>query len=198
MSLIFQAVEKRYAGGAVALDGVSFAVPKGQFCVILGPSGAGKSTLLRCVNGLVQPTAGQVLIDGTPVDRRSLPRLRPAIGMIHQSFNLVGRSSVAANVVAGALPRVPTWRALGGFYPERFGRKACDLIADVGLSKTHLKRRVSDLSGGQQQRVGIARAFMLDPAVILADDPVGEPQGQVDLMQTAQDGRAAQAGLPRQ
>jgi phosphonate transport system ATP-binding protein len=184
LSLVFQGVEKRYPDGTAALAGVSFEVPKGEFCVILGPSGAGKSTLLRCVNGLVQPSAGRVLIDGVAVGPRTLPRLRPSVGMIHQSFNLVNRSSVAANVIAGALPKVSTWAALAGLYPRHYQRKACELVAQVGLSELHLKRRVGELSGGQQQRVGIARAFMLDPAIVLADEPVAslDPQISADIL----------------
>lgn len=72
MTLEFNKIEKRYPDGTVALAGISFTVPKGQFCVVLGPSGAGKSTLLRCVNGLVEPSGGRILINGVPIDRRSL------------------------------------------------------------------------------------------------------------------------------
>jgi len=184
LTLAFEGLQKRYPDGTIALAGVSFVVPKRQFCVILGPSGAGKSTLLRCVNGLASPSAGRVLVDGTPVGPKSLPRLRPTIGMIHQGFNLTPRASVADNVIAGALPAVPTWRAMAGLFPRSFQRKACDLVADVGLSEVHLRRRVSELSGGQQQRVGIARAFMLDPGVVLADEPVAslDPKISVDIL----------------
>jgi phosphonate transport system ATP-binding protein len=182
--LVFDSVAKRFADGTAGLAGVTFEVPKGQVCVVLGPSGAGKSTLLRCVNGLVAPSEGRVLIDGVAVDRASLPVLRPSVGMVHQSFNLVDRASVAANVIAGALPRISTLRALAGLYPKQFQQRACALIADVGLSELHLKRRVSELSGGQQQRVGIARAFMLDPAIVLADEPVAslDPQTSTDVL----------------
>jgi phosphonate transport system ATP-binding protein len=180
-ALAFEGVHKRYADGVNALAGVSFEVPRGQFCALLGPSGAGKSTLLRCVNGLVKPTAGRVIVDGTPVEPRSLARIRPAIGMIHQSFALAPRASVATNVIAGALPKVSTLRALTGLMPQRWRRKACDLIADVGLAESHLRRRASELSGGQQQRVGIARAFMLDPAIVLADEPVASLDPQISL-----------------
>jgi phosphonate transport system ATP-binding protein len=172
LTLVFEGVEKRYGDGTTALGGVSFAVPQGQFCVVLGRSGAGKSTLLRCVNGLVQPSAGRVLVNGEVVSPRNLARLRPRIGMIHQSFSLVSRASVAQNIIAGALPAVSTLGALFGVFPARYRQKACALIGDVGLEQEHLSRRVSTLSGGQQQRVGIARAFMLDPEIVLADEPV--------------------------
>jgi len=184
LNLAFERLGKRYPDGTTALEEVSFEVPAGQFCVILGPSGAGKSTLLRCVNGLAAPTSGRVVVGGAVVEPRTLPRLRPTIGMIHQSFNLTPRASVAANVIAGALPRVSTLRALAGVYPLRFQEKALALVADVGLAAVHLRRRVGELSGGQQQRVGIARAFMLDPAVVLADEPVAslDPGTSVEVL----------------
>lgn len=188
MSLSFENVSMRYADGTVALNDVSFSVPQGQFCVILGQSGAGKSTLLRCVNGLSQPTQGRIIVDGVEMTPVTLRRLRPRIGMIHQSFNLVPRASVATNVISGALPALSTARALIGLFPAALRKKACSLIADVGLGEEHLRRRASDLSGGQQQRVGIARAFMLDPAYVLADEPVAslDPRTSADILMLLQ------------
>jgi phosphonate transport system ATP-binding protein len=185
LTLGFENVEKHYNDGTIALAGVSFAVPSGQFCVVLGSSGAGKSTLLRCVNGLVEPSAGHVLVNGEPLLPAILARLRPRIGMIHQSFSLVSRASVARNVIAGALPAISTLRALTGLFPPAYRKKACSLIADVGLREEHLARRISTLSGGQQQRVGIARAFMLDPVIVLADEPVAslDPQTGADILE---------------
>ncbi len=161
-----------FADGTHALRDVCLSVPRGQFCVVLGPSGAGKSTLLRVVNGLVGSTGGRIEIGGTELTARSLRTLRPRMAMIHQQFNLVTRASVAANVLSGAAPAVSTLRVLLQWYPKQYRDKACELLADVGLEPSHLRRRVSTLSGGQQQRVGIARAFMLDPLVMLADEPV--------------------------
>ena len=172
MEIRFEGASVRHADGTRALDGVSFRVPAGQFCVVLGPSGAGKSTLLRTVNGLAPATDGQVLVGGDVVDRQSLPQLRRRIGMIHQHYGLTARASVATNVMAGAVSALPLWRVLSGLYPRALQEKVCALIEAVGLEPVHLTRRADRLSGGQQQRVGIARAFMLDPAVILADEPV--------------------------
>jgi phosphonate transport system ATP-binding protein len=172
MALEFRNIGVEFADGTHALRDVSLNVPRGQFCVVLGPSGAGKSTLLRLVNGLVSKTSGRIDIDGTELTARSLRTLRPRMAMIHQQFNLVTRATVAANVLSGAAPAVSTWRVLAQWYPKLFRDKACELLADVGLEPKHLQRRVSTLSGGQQQRVGIARAFMLDPIVMLADEPV--------------------------
>lgn len=182
--LVFDNVRKTFGDGTEALKGVSLVVPQGQFCVILGPSGAGKSTLLRMVNGLAAPTSGKVCVDGIPVEPATWSRVRPRIGMIHQLFNLVPRTTVANNVLSGALPAVSTWRALLYLYPAPLRAKACQLAYEVGLDEEHLRRRVSGLSGGQQQRVGIARAFMLDPSVVLADEPVAslDPKTSRDVL----------------
>lgn len=183
--ITFHQVAKAYPDGSRALEGVSLGIPQGEFCVLLGPSGAGKSTLLRTVNGLVTPTAGRTVVDGVEVNSRTLPRLRPRIGMIHQQFNLAPRASVASNVISGALPAVSTWRALAGLFPPRLQARACGLLEAVDLGPEHLRRRVSELSGGQQQRVGIARAFMLAPDVVLADEPVAslDPRTSRDVLE---------------
>ena len=170
--LSFRHVDVTFPGGTRALRNVTLHVPRGQFCVLLGPSGAGKSTLLRTVNGLVRPTTGEVKVGGLAVTPRTLASVRPRVAMIHQQFNLSPRLSVAKNVLAGALPTVSTPRALLHLFPRALRRRACALVARVGLEEEHLRRRARDLSGGQQQRVGIARAFMLDPPVVLADEPV--------------------------
>lgn len=168
----FRLVGKTWPDGTAALSGVTLHIPRGQFCVVLGPSGAGKSTLLRAVNGLMQPSHGAVLIDGTAFNPTTARSLRRRVAMIHQHFNLTLRMSVAGNVLAGLLPQVSTARALLGWFAPEHRRKACELLARVGLDARHLRRRAGELSGGQQQRVGIARAFMLDPEVVLADEPV--------------------------
>lgn len=182
--LVFRNIAKHFADGTRALQRVNLEIPRGQFCVVLGPSGAGKSTLLRAVNGLVLATEGTLAVDGATVGPESLRAIRARIGMIHQQFNLVGRSSVLSNVLAGALPAVPLWRVLLNAYPPELRQKAARLLHEVGLDQAHLTRRVTELSGGQQQRVGIARAFMLDPAVVLADEPVAslDPKTSRDIL----------------
>lgn len=168
----FQQISKKWPDGTAALSDVNVTIPKGQFCVILGPSGAGKSTLLRTVNGLTQTTGGRINIDGTELTPATASTLRRRVAMIHQHFNLTLRMSVAANVLAGLLPVVSTGRAILGWFEPAHRAKACALLARVGLDPKHLLRRAGELSGGQQQRVGVARAFMLDPEVVLADEPV--------------------------
>lgn len=180
----FHSLSKTWPDGTRALADISLQVPRGQFCVVLGPSGAGKSTLLRAVNALMRPTAGRVLIDGTELTPATERELRQRVSMIHQHFNLTLRMSVAANVLAGLLPVVSTGRALLGWFNPEHRRKACALLERVGLDPKHLQRRAGELSGGQQQRVGIARAFMLDPEVVLADEPVAslDPRISRDIL----------------
>lgn len=183
-TIAFDRVTKAFPNGVRALSAVSFGVPAGAFCVVLGPSGSGKSTLLRTVNGLVAPDAGSIHIGDVELLPRTLKALRRRVAMIYQQYALVERATVAHNVISGALCEIPTWRAILGLFPARDRRKACELLAAVGLEPAHLARRVSELSGGQQQRVGIARAFMGDPRIILADEPVAslDPQTSRDIM----------------
>lgn len=182
--LSFRNIDKLFPDGTRALHQVSLEIPRGQFCVVLGPSGAGKSTLLRMVNGLTLASAGSVTVDGVAIEPASLRSIRPRIGMIHQQFNLVERATVLANVLAGTLPAVPLWRSLLNLYPSDLRRKAARLLHEVGLGEEHLSRRITELSGGQQQRVGIARAFMLNPEVVLADEPVAslDPKTSRDIL----------------
>lgn len=187
--LKFHSVSKRFDDGTQALSTINLDIPKGQFCVLLGPSGAGKSTLLYMANGLVTSTTGQVEIDGKMLNRTNIKSIRQTVGMVHQQFNLTPRLSVAMNVLSGALPFVSYLRAAVMWYPHALRERACDLLAEVGLAPEHLSRRVSELSGGQQQRVGIARAFMLEPRLLLADEPVAslDPRVSREIMALLRD-----------
>ena len=165
---------KIYDGGVQALDNVTFDVPKGQFLAVIGLSGSGKSTLLRCINRLIDPTAGQSLWDGGEVTAPppgGVRRIRRKIGMVFQHFNLVHRSKVITNVLAGRLGYVnPAWSLINRF-PREDMDKALRQLERVGIADKAYQR-ADELSGGQQQRVGIARALMQDPKMILADEPV--------------------------
>jgi phosphonate transport system ATP-binding protein len=167
-------LSKTYEGGVQALTDVTFDVPDGQFLAVIGLSGSGKSTLLRCINRLVEPTSGQVLwedVDVTAAGKDEIRRIRRRIGMVFQHFNLVNRSSVLTNVLAGRLGYVnPAWSLINRF-PRADVEKAMHELERVGIrDKAHA--RADELSGGQQQRVGVARALMQDPHMILADEPV--------------------------
>ena len=170
--LSFAHLVKQFPDGVRALDDVSFEVPRGQFCVVLGRSGSGKTTLLRTLNGLTTLDAGTAAVDGVVLSAASLRAVRRKVAMVHQQFNLVERASVAANVLSGAIAETPGWRVHLGWYPTNLRDRACAVLERVGLDEMHLSRRAAALSGGQQQRVGIARAILLSPDVILADEPV--------------------------
>lgn len=172
-------------GRVTALDRVSLTVPEGQMTVIIGLSGSGKSTLLRHLNGMHQPTAGNVKVLGRHVvgmDSRELRALRKDIGFVFQSFNIVGRLSCLENVLSGALGRLrgPRYGVLS--YSRSLRREALDQLERVGLADRAFQR-TDTLSGGQQQRVAIARTLMQHPRIVLADEPVAsldpEISGQV-------------------
>ncbi len=167
-------LSKTYDNGVQALDGVSFDVPRGEFVAVIGLSGSGKSTLLRCINRLIDPTGGSIIFDGdtvTGANDAEMRHVRRRIGMVFQHFNLVHRSLVITNVLAGRLGYVsPIWSLLNRF-PKQDTDDALAQLTRVGLEEKAYDRADS-LSGGQQQRVGIARALMQNPMLILADEPV--------------------------
>ncbi len=165
---------KIYDNGVLALDDISFEVPDRQFLVIIGLSGSGKSTLLRCINRLIEPTDGRIFWNDTEITDATdeeLRQIRRKIGMIFQHFNLVRRSPVITNVLAGRLGYTsPMWSFVNYFSAED-KRKALEKLARVGI-REKANIRADQLSGGQQQRVGIARALMQEPELMLADEPV--------------------------
>jgi phosphonate transport system ATP-binding protein len=165
---------KIYDDGTQALTDVSFTVEEGEFLVIIGLSGSGKSTLLRCINRLVEPTAGRIIWNGrdiTAADQSELREIRREIGMIFQHFNLVKRSTVMTNVLSGRLGYTPPAWSLINRFRKVDKERAVRALERVGIPDK-ADNRADELSGGQQQRVGIARALMQDPKMILADEPV--------------------------
>ncbi|MGH8946367.1 MAG: phosphonate ABC transporter ATP-binding protein, partial [Acidimicrobiia bacterium] len=156
------------------LRDVSFEVPDGQFLAVIGLSGSGKSTLLRCINRLVEPTEGRIIWNGediTGASQEDMRRIRRRIGMVFQHFNLVYRSKVITNVLAGRLGYTSPALAVVNRFGKTDTRRAMDQLTRVGLAAKAFND-AEELSGGQQQRVGIARAMMQDPEMILADEPV--------------------------
>ena len=165
---------KIYEGGTQALYDVSFTVKPGEFLAVIGLSGSGKSTLLRCINRLIEPTEGQIIWNGediTAASQDEMLRIRRKIGMIFQHFNLVSRSRVITNVLAGRLGYVNPAMSLVNRFPKSDMEMAIKQLDRVSIADQAYKR-ADELSGGQQQRVGIARAMMQEPEIILADEPV--------------------------
>ncbi len=165
---------KEYEAGVQALDNVSFSVEQGEFLAVIGLSGSGKSTLLRCINRLVEPTEGQIIwngVDVTSANQSELRLIRRKIGMVFQHFNLVERSQVITNVLAGRLGYVNPALSLINRFPESDTEAALKQLERVEIADQAYKR-ADELSGGQQQRVGIARAMVQEPEMILADEPV--------------------------
>lgn len=149
-------------------------MPDGEFLAVIGLSGSGKSTLLRCINRLVEPTEGQILLNGEDIAAASdddLRGFRRRIGMVFQHFNLVSRSSVLTNVLSGRLGYVNPIMSLFNRFPKEDMEQAMIQLDRVGIMEK-AKQRADELSGGQQQRVGIARAMMQNPEIVLADEPV--------------------------
>lgn len=166
-------LSKTYKTGDAALTDVSLTIPKGQIAGLIGPSGAGKSTLIRCINRLVEPTGGEVLlgeIDLARLGKTELRRQRRRIGMIFQEYALVERLTVMENVLSGRLGYVPFWRSFLRRYPARDIEQAYRLLDRVGLME-QADKRADALSGGQRQRVGIARALAQEPELLLVDEP---------------------------
>jgi len=166
-------LRKVFPPDKVALDGVDLDISAGEFVMAIGQSGAGKTTLLRCMNRLVEPTAGEIHLNGSHVTGASpeaLRLVRRQIGMIFQHFNLVKRARVLENVLAGRLGHVPGFLSLVGRFPEEDRALALASLRQVGLEE-FASRRADTLSGGEQQRVAIARALAQEPKVILADEP---------------------------
>jgi phosphonate transport system ATP-binding protein len=171
--LRIRGLTKTYRSGDKALDNVDLDVPRGQLMALIGPSGAGKSTLIRCVNRLVEPSAGEVAVDGAPVTGLGGGALRAArrrMGMIFQEYALVERLTVMENVLSGRLGYVGFWASWLRRFPQSDIDEAFRLIDRAGLGGMHDKR-ADELSGGQRQRVGICRALIQNPALLLVDEP---------------------------
>jgi phosphonate transport system ATP-binding protein len=159
-------LDKIYPSGVHALKNVSLQVSQGEFLVIIGLSGSGKTTLLRCMNHLLEPTRGEVFFAG-----QTLNKVDPAIAMIFQQFNLIGRHTALNNVLMGKLHKTTTFRSLLGLFSNKDREEALRHLDLVGI-KDKADVRSQSLSGGQQQRVAIARALSQNPKVLLADEPV--------------------------
>jgi len=166
----FRNVTKRYDAGAKntpgAVNDLSLTVPAGKICVLVGPSGCGKTTSLKMVNRLIEPTSGQILIDGEDAAKRDVIDLRREIGYVIQQIGLFPHQTIGENVAT--VPRLLGWPK------ARLRERADELLALIGLEPVKYRDRYpSQLSGGERQRVGVARALAADPPIMLMDEPFG-------------------------
>ncbi|HEX5822892.1 MAG TPA: ABC transporter ATP-binding protein, partial [Candidatus Limnocylindrales bacterium] len=166
----FRHVSKRYDAAAKntpgAVNDLSLTVPAGRICVLVGPSGCGKTTSLKMVNRLIEPSSGQILIDGVDAATRDPIELRRSIGYVIQQIGLFPHQTIGENTVT--VPRLLGWSK------DRLRARADELLALVGLEPGRYRDRYpSQLSGGERQRVGVARALAADPPIMLMDEPFG-------------------------
>ncbi|HIE80965.1 MAG TPA: amino acid ABC transporter ATP-binding protein [Candidatus Poseidoniales archaeon] len=158
-------LEKMYVGGVHAVKGVSFDVHEGESVAIIGSSGSGKSTVLRCINRLIEPTAGVIELRGEQINtpHADVNDIRSRIGMVFQSFELFAHLRVLENITLGLI------------HVRGMSKEEADIVAMEVLERVDLLDRVNaypgNLSGGQKQRVAIARALAMKPEVILFDEP---------------------------
>lgn len=159
----FDHVTKQYTDGTVAVDNLSLEVEKGSLTVFVGPSGCGKTTSMRMINRMLEPTLGQIRLDGRDVTQGSAVELRRGIGYVIQNAGLLPHRTVVDNVA--------TVLRLQGVRRKEARSRALDVMERVGLPLEFARRFPASLSGGQQQRVGVARALAADPEVMLMDEP---------------------------
>ena len=165
MPIEFRNVGKRYPDGTAAVDDFSITIPSRSTTVFVGSSGCGKTTLLRMINRMVEPTSGQVLIDGKDVASIPAVGLRRGIGYVMQNSGLLPHRTVIDNVAT-----VPV---LTGVPKKQARQQAMTLLDTVGIDRSMADRYPAQLSGGQQQRIGVARGLAVDPNILLMDEPFG-------------------------
>lgn len=191
VSLDIKNLKKAYKGNDYILKDISFTIKGNSITAIIGPSGTGKSTLLRCINRLINPSEGNILlsshdsvIDLASVKGKQLREARREIGMIFQEYNLVERLTVMENLLTGRLGYTSFMKAWRRKFSSEDIQNAYALLDKVGLAGFE-SQLANSLSGGQRQRVGIARALMQQPKLLLADEPTSslDPKTAMGVME---------------
>lgn len=198
-SLVIRGLVKEYLPGQPVLSGIDLEFAGAGMSAIIGASGTGKSTLIRCINRLVEPSAGAIEFGGEDLARLhgvALRHARRRIGMVFQEYNLVERLTVMENLLTGRLGYVGALQAWLRRFPPADIERAFALLETVGLT-SFAGQRADSLSGGQRQRVGIARALMQQPQLLLADEPTSslDPKTSVEIMTLMKELGAAN-GIP--
>jgi len=163
-TITLDGIRKQFDSGTVAVEGLSLDIGAGELVALIGPSGCGKSTILRMINRLIEPTSGQILLDGQDITKGNAVALRRRIGYVIQNVGLLPHHKIETDV--GTVPRLLGWPK------ERIKQRTAEMLELVGLDQpTYGKRYPHELSGGQRQRVGVARALAADPVLLLMDEP---------------------------
>jgi len=166
IDLEFAAATKQYAGtDAPAVDALSLKVGAGEICVLVGPSGCGKTTAMRMVNRMIDITSGDILVGGRSVKNRDVDDLRREIGYVIQQIGLFPHRTIGDNIAT--VPKLLGWDK------RRVEARVEELLDLIGLPQDMRTRYPAQLSGGQRQRVALMRALVLDPSVLLFDEPLG-------------------------
>lgn len=160
--ILFKNVTKKYKRHTVLSD-LSLEIPKGKTVVLIGPSGCGKTTTLKLINRLITPTSGKIYVNGTEISKQDVIALRRSMGFVIQNIGLFPHMTVRENIeIIAKAEKKPL---------DEVSRRTLELMEMTGLEAAMLDRYPDQLSGGQQQRVGVARAFALDPEIVLMDEP---------------------------
>lgn len=161
----FKNVSKIFRGGKVAVDNISMTIEKGEFICFIGTSGSGKTTTMRMINRMIEPTKGEILINGQNIQKEDPVQLRRKLGYVIQSIGLMPHMTIRENIVM--VPKLLKW-------PEEERNRIAEKMIDlVSLPREMLDRYPGQLSGGQQQRIGVARALAADQDIMLMDEPFG-------------------------
>lgn len=182
----FIEVSKTYPDGTGALNGINLEIKTGELVTLIGPSGCGKSTTMKMINRLVEPTSGQILVDGKDISTIDPVELRRSIGYVIQHIGLFPHMTIRDNVAV-----VPRLKRMD---KNAYARRVDELMETVGLDPDKFGDRFpSELSGGQQQRIGVIRALAAEPSIILMDepfsalDPISREQLQDELIRLQED-----------